>query len=101
MSTLATMVEIEAWLFLAAVALIVLLRFASGSIDIAQVQMSRVQFLIASIGFAGYYLWLVVSKPDASMLPDPGMPAMVLFGGSSMFYLANKLVGFWPTIMKS
>lgn len=98
---LATVIQIEAWSFLAAVALIVLLRLASGSIDIAQAQLSRMQFLFASIGFAAYYLSLVTANPAAPALPDPGTPAMMAFGGSSAFYLANKLVGLWPAIMRS
>jgi hypothetical protein len=41
MSVLATVIQIEAWLFLAGVALIVLLRFARAEIDIGQAQLSR------------------------------------------------------------
>jgi hypothetical protein len=98
MSALAIVIQIEAWLFLAAVALIVLFRFVRAEINIGHAQLSRMQFLSASIGFAAYYLSLVVSNTDATTLPEPGMPAAAAFGSSSLVYLFNKLAQLWPAI---
>jgi len=98
MSVLATVIEIEAWLFLAAIGLIVLVRFVRAEINIGQAQLSRMQFLTTAIGFAAYYLSLVVSNPDAPTLPEPGTPIATAFGGSNSVYLVNKLVRMWPTI---
>jgi hypothetical protein len=83
--------------FLAAVALIVLYRLVTGEIDIGQAEMNRLQWLVAAIGFAIYYLSLVVSSPDVG-LPDPGVGATAALGGSSLLYVINKLVGLWPAI---
>jgi hypothetical protein len=98
MSVLATVIEIEAWLFLAAVGLIVLVRLVRAEINIGQAQLSRMQFLTAAIGFAAYYVSLVVSNTDTLTLPDPGTPIATAFGGSSLVYLINKLVRMWPAI---
>jgi hypothetical protein len=98
---LARVVQVEAWLFLAALALVLVHRLVSGEIDIGQAQLSRMQLLFAAIGFAAYYLSLVVSNPHAAALPDPGVAPVATLGGSSLLYLSNKLVGLWSAITGS
>jgi hypothetical protein len=95
MSILAAVVQVEAWLFLGVVALIILHRFASGSIDIGEVQLSRLQLLAIALVLAAYYLSEV--DPTKARLPDvsTGIPAL---GGSVFIYIASKLWGRWPDL---
>lgn len=101
MSVLIAVIQTEAWLFLAAVTLVVLHRLISGEIDIGEAQLNRLQWLAATLGFAAYYLSLVVSQLSDAELPDPGSGVAIAFGGSSLLYLVNKLIGLWPNIYRS
>jgi hypothetical protein len=101
MSILAALTEVEAWVFLAALSLIILYRFVSGGIDIGQAQLNRAQLLISIIGVAAYYLASVVVQPDAGELPFVPDAVMAALGGSNLIYLANKLAQLWPAITQS
>lgn len=98
MLLMATVVEVEAWLFIVAVALIVLLRMVTGHIDLGGAGFHRLQLLIATLGVGVYYVSLVAANHDPTTLPDPGTPAAIGFGGSGLAYLGTKLVKFWPAI---
>ena len=97
MSILATLVQLEGALFLGAVALVVLFRLVRAEIDLGQAQLSRLQLLVATIGFAAYYLSQV--DPNAAALPEPGAGAVAGLGSSMFVHLANKLWRVWPAII--
>jgi hypothetical protein len=92
-SALTMLITLEAWLFLGAIALLLLYRFASAQIDLSGAQFYRLQLLLSALGFAAYYLSLVTSDTAAGSLPDPGSVTVTGFGASGLFYLLNKLIG--------
>lgn len=98
MSILATLIQIEAWLFLGAIAAIILHRLVSGGIDIGEAQLSRAQLLISVLAAAAYYLSIATAKADTGALPALPPEAAAAFGGSNVIYLANKLGQLWPAI---
>jgi hypothetical protein len=66
MSTLAVIIAVEAWLFLAALTAIVLHRFVSAGINLGAAQLHRAQLLLAVIAVAAYYIAAVIANPEAA-----------------------------------
>lgn len=101
MTILETLIQVEAWLFLGAVAAIILHQLVSGGIDIAEAQLSRGQMLISVVAIAAYYLAAVVESAETDKLPSLPTEAIAVLGGSNMIYLANKLAQLWPAITQA
>ena len=104
MSVLSSIIQAELWLFLAGCTLVLLHHLASSDIDIGEAQLNRIQLLLTTVGFAAYYLAVVVSRladTDTTALPDPGSTVTIAFGGSSLLYLVNKIIGAWPSIFSA
>jgi hypothetical protein len=90
---------VEAWVFLGGVTLVILHLFSSGSIDIGEAQLSRMQLLAGALVLAAYYLLQVdQADPAAMQLPDAPAGSTVALGGSVFIYLANKLWGRWSEL---
>ena len=98
MLLIATVIKVEAWLFIVAVGLIVFFRLIAGQIDLGDAGFHRLQLLVVTLGLAVYYVSLVVANQDPTTLPDPGTFAAAGFGGSGLVYLITKLVKSWPDI---
>ncbi|HVH79410.1 MAG TPA: hypothetical protein VM782_08480 [Stellaceae bacterium] len=98
MSLLVTVVQIEVWLFVGALALIVFFRLVAGHIDLGGAGMHRLQLLITTLGLAIYYVAQVTGNPHATALPDLNPAAVAGFGSSGLVYLVTKLVKAWPDI---
>jgi hypothetical protein len=98
MSLVITVVRIEVWLFIGAVALIVFFRLVAGHIDLGNATAHRLQLLVTTLGLAVYYVSQVTGNPHATALPDLNPAAVAGFGGSGLIYLVTKLVRAWPVI---
>lgn len=98
MTVIATVIRIELWLFLGAVALIVFFRLVAGHIDLGSAGFHRLQLLVVTFALAAHYVLQVTANPHATSLPDIGTPAVAGFGGSGLLYLVTKLVKAWPDI---
>ena len=98
MSLIITVVQIEAWLFIGAVALIVFFRLVAGQIDLGSAGPHRLQLLVTTLGVGIYYVSQVTSNPHPTALPDLNPAVVAGFGGSGLLYLVTKLVKAWPAI---
>jgi hypothetical protein len=98
MSLIITVVQIEAWLFIGAMALIVFFRLVAGDIDLGNATAHRLQLLVTTLGLAVYYIAQVTGNPHATTLPDLNPAVVAGFGGSGLVYLVTKLLRAWPDI---
>jgi len=104
MSLLVRVIGWEVWVFLLALAAIVVVQMLNGHINTKSmlcgsdgsmmknggISPARVQLLLSTLGLALYYLVQVMTKPTAGALPEvpDSWPAML--GGSHAIYLGRK-----------
>ena len=98
MSVLRALIQVEVWLFLGAVSLIVLHRLVSGGINIGEAQLNRAQLLLSVIAVAAYYLAMVISRRELPSVPGAVIAAL---GGSNVIHLASTLAQRWPATIGS
>ena len=104
MNLLVRVIGWEVWVFLLALAAIVVVQLLNGQINTksmlcgsdgsmvknAGISAARVQLLLSTLGLALFYLVQVMTKPTVGTLPDVPDSWPALLGGSHAIYLGRK-----------
>lgn len=98
-----TLLRIEIWGLLVALAIIVFYRMLTGSINTRRLlhdkgarsgfSPGRLQLLMSTIVFAFYYIGQVLSNATPKEFPAVPKEMLLLLGGSHIFYLGGKTLG--------
>lgn len=99
MSTLATVLQYEIWLFMSGLALIIAFQLLTRKINIEgllfdgreQFSPGRVQLLVATIAAASYYFLEILNSRRSGKFPELPKEFFLILGGSNLFYLGGKL----------
>lgn len=100
METLAIFVQLEIWLILGGLALVVAYKMLTGRINMrgllddkaaGGLSPGRVQLLVLTLAGAGYYLLLTVENGHPTEFPEVPQELLALVGGSNLVYLGSKV----------
>jgi hypothetical protein len=98
-NTLASVLTIEAAVFVAALVLLVSYRLVTGEINTIgllsdkwtrEFSPARLQLLVATVLAAGYWFLKVLNPAAGNQLPDVPQDLLLLLGGSHTLYLGSK-----------
>jgi hypothetical protein len=104
-NTLASVLTIEAVVFVAALVLLVSYRLITGEINsiallsdkgTREFSPARLQLLVATVLAAGYWFLKVLSSAAGNQLPDVPQDLVLLLGGSHTLYLGSKSLPLLP-----
>jgi hypothetical protein len=99
MSVLASVVELEMWILLLGLTLVIAFKLLDGKIPTrgmlsekgkGEFSPARLQLLIASLIGALYYLLQALGPESGGRLPDIPEEVLLALGGSNMLYLGAK-----------
>ena len=98
-----SLLQIEIWVLLIGLAIIVSYRMLTGTINTNGLLHDkgggrgfspvRLQLLLSTLAFAVYYIGLVLTIKKPADFPRVPQEMLLLLGGSHLFYLGSKTVG--------